>query len=61
MKNKVNAFKGSEDITVKDCEELYEHEGYAAICNDGQLDGFVREEHFYRQKDRLKFIWPNNG
>lgn len=56
MKKEVNALD-LDDITVDDCEELYEREGYAAMCNDGQLDGFVREEDLYRQKNKLKFIW----
>ena len=58
MNVKVDAIKiPAEEITVDDCIDLYARKGYAAICNDGQLDGFVREEDSKRSKKKLKFIW----
>lgn len=46
------------DLTVQDCINFYEHEGYVAVCNDGQLDGFVKE---YDQAQKLEFIWFNKS
>lgn len=45
-------------LTIADCEELYEHSGYAAICNDGLLQGFIQEKNVSREHpSRLKLIW----
>lgn len=45
-------------LTIADCEELYEHSGYAAICNDGLLQGFIQENNVSREHpSRSKLIW----
>ena len=44
------------DLTVQDCIDLYENEGFRAVCNDGQLDGFIKE---YDQAQKLELIWLN--
>lgn len=46
------------ELTVEDCIDLYESKGYRAICNDGRLDGFVRDSD---QAENLEFIWLNNS
>lgn len=47
------------DLTIENCIDLYERRGYRAICNDGRLDGFVRNES--DQAKTLKFIWLNQS
>lgn len=44
------------ELTVEDCMDLYERKGYRAICNDGRLDGFVRED----QAEKIELIWLNS-
>lgn len=46
------------ELTVEDCMDLYERGGYRAVCNDGKLDGFVRDND---QAETLEFIWLNQS
>lgn len=46
------------NVTIEDCEEMYKRKGYCAICNDGRLDGFVKEPEG-RSGEHLKLIWLN--
>lgn len=46
------------NVTVEDCEEMYRHKNYCAICNDGKLWGFVKEPE-ETQGEHLKLIWLN--
>lgn len=46
------------NVTVEDCMEMYKRKGYAAICNDGRLEGFVKEPD-YQAHENLKLIWLN--
>ncbi len=46
------------NVTVEDCMEMYKRKGYAAICNDGRLDGFVKEPEG-KPHEHLKLIWLN--
>ena len=54
---KTRVSKSLSELTVQNCMELYQKEGYRAICNDGQLDGFVKDSD---QAEKLEFIWLNN-
>ena len=46
------------NVTVEDCMEMYKRKGYAAICNDGRLEGFVKEPD-PQAHTNLKLIWLN--
>ena len=46
------------NVTVEDCMEMYRRKGYCAICNDGRLDGFVKEPD-PNSGGHLKLIWFN--
>ena len=46
------------NVTVEDCMEMYKRKGYAAICNDGRLDGFIKEPD-PDSGGHLKLIWLN--
>ena len=46
------------NVTVEDCLEMYKRKGYAAICNDGRLEGFVKEPD-PQAHTNLKLIWLN--
>lgn len=50
----------SDKVTVEDCIDLYQRKGYAAICNNGKLEGFVLEERKDKHSDKVRFIWLNN-
>lgn len=57
---KLSEFKiPSDKVTVDDCIDLYQRKGYAAICNNGKLEGFVLEER-NKHSDRIRFIWLNS-
>lgn len=60
MENEVNAArsKPADEFTVEDCMALYEQKGYAAIINNGKLEGFFIEKP-QRKDNRLLFIWLN--
>lgn len=45
------------EFTVEDCIQLYEA-GYRAVCNDGRLDGFIKDSD---QEGKFEFIWLNNS
>ena len=61
MKKKVEAFKPADEITVDDCIVLYEQKGYAAICNNGKLEGFMLDSQKNKAATKnLKFIWLNS-
>ena len=49
----------SDKVTVEDCIDLYQRKGYAAICNNGKLEGFVLEER-KKHSDKIRFIWLNS-
>ena len=53
-------FIPADKVTVDDCIDLYERKGYAAICNDGKLEGFVIEEKPCKAAKKLKFFWLNS-
>ena len=44
----------SEKVTVEDCIDLYLRRGYAAICNNGKLEGFVLEERKDKHSDKVR-------
>ena len=44
------------NVTVEDCIDMYRLKGYCAICNDGRLEGFVKEP---KANENLKLIWLN--
>lgn len=46
------------NVTVEDCIEMYKRKGFAAICNDGRLEGFVKEPD-PQAHTNLKLIWLN--
>lgn len=60
MEKQVEAIKTAAEITVEDCIDLYERKGYAAICNDGKLDGFLLENKKASPGNNVKFIWLNS-
>lgn len=45
------------EFTVEDCIQLYEA-GYRAVCNDGRLDGFIKDSD---QTGKFEFIWLNTS
>jgi hypothetical protein len=47
------------NVTIEDCEEMYRRKSYCAICNDGQLEGFVLESE--TKSNHLKLIWFNRA
>lgn len=47
------------NVTVDDCIEMYRRKGYAAICNDGHLEGFVKYDPEPQAHENLKLIWLN--
>lgn len=58
MKNLV-VRKSLVDLTIEDCMDIYERRGYRAICNDGVLEGFVKEKS--DQEETLQLIWLNKA
>ena len=48
------------NLTIADVEDLYTRAGYAAICNDGVLQGFIQERVSSDHPSRLKLIWLNS-
>lgn len=46
------------NVTIEDCEEMYKRKRFCAICNDGRLDGFIKEPE-ERAGKHLKLIWFN--
>lgn len=46
------------NVTVDDCIDMYRRKGYAAICNDGHLEGFVKDPE-PQAHENLKLIWLN--
>ena len=46
------------NVTVEDCMEMYRCKGFCAICNDGRLDGFIKEPDL-SSGEHLKLIWLN--
>lgn len=47
------------NVTIEDCEDMYRRKGYAAICNDGRLEGFVKLPD--NESDHLKLLWLNSA
>ena len=46
------------NVTIEDCIEMYKRKGYCAICNDGRLEGFIKEPDL-NSGENLKLIWLN--
>ena len=44
------------NMTIAELEDLYTNVGYAAICNDGILQGFI-QERVGEYPSTLKLIW----
>lgn len=58
MKQAVLSKKATSGFSLGDCLEIYQEKGYCAICNDGKLEGFVKEPEG-KPNESLKLIWLN--